>query len=41
MEALRQIKLRTNINNIDIGKIEGIEELPQIALIANFRKNTG
>ncbi|MGC9059664.1 MAG: 4Fe-4S dicluster domain-containing protein [Thermoplasmata archaeon] len=41
MEALRQIKLRKNVNYVDIGKIEGIEEIPQIALISNFRKYTG
>ncbi|MEM3396797.1 MAG: 4Fe-4S dicluster domain-containing protein [Thermoplasmata archaeon] len=41
MEALRQIKLRKNMNYVDIRKIEGIEELPQIALISNFRKYTG
>ncbi|MCX8174196.1 MAG: 4Fe-4S dicluster domain-containing protein [Thermoplasmata archaeon] len=41
MEALRQIKLRKNLNYVDIKKIDGIEELPQIALISNFRKYTG
>lgn len=41
MEALRQIKLRKNINYVDLRNIEEIEELPQIALISNFRKYTG
>ena len=39
-EALRQIKLRNEIDQLDIGKLskEEIKELPQIALIAALRK---
>ncbi|MCF7918898.1 MAG: 4Fe-4S dicluster domain-containing protein [Candidatus Cloacimonetes bacterium] len=39
-EALRQIRLRNEIDQLDIGKIsrEEIKELPQIALIAALRK---
>jgi len=43
MEALRQIMLRRNIDNIDPHKIERLEVtvIPQMALVSNFRKNTG
>ncbi len=39
-EALRQIKLRDEINNLDLNKIpkEVLKELPQIAIIAALRK---
>ena len=39
-EALRQIKLRDEINNLDIDNLpkEVLKELPQIALIAALRK---
>ena len=39
-EALRQIRLRNEIDQLDIGKLskEEIKELPQIALIAALRK---
>jgi len=39
-EALRQIKLRDEINNLDIDDLpkEVLKELPQIALIAAMRK---
>ncbi|MDP8220852.1 MAG: 4Fe-4S dicluster domain-containing protein [Candidatus Stygibacter frigidus] len=39
-EALRQIKLRDEINNLDIDDLpkEVLKELPQIALIAALRK---
>lgn len=42
MEALRQQVLRTNTNYIEPAKIpaETIAELPQIALVAGFRKLT-
>ena len=41
MEALRQIKLRKNVNHVDLKEIStDDDELPQIALIANLRKNT-
>jgi heterodisulfide reductase subunit C len=41
-EALRQIKLRKNIDFIRIGDIskEEMSRLPQIALVSNFRKLT-
>lgn len=44
MEALRQIRLRQHhedhVNVSDL-PAELLEELPPIALVANFRKNTG
>ena len=42
MEALRQIKLRKNIDHTKVREIpkEEIEVLPQIALVSNFRKQT-
>ncbi|MEM2934437.1 MAG: 4Fe-4S dicluster domain-containing protein [Halobacteria archaeon] len=41
MEALRQLRLRRNIDVIDISKIPVLEEkLPQIALVSSFRKFT-
>jgi heterodisulfide reductase subunit C len=41
MEGLRQIKLRENVDETDIEKVENIEEIPQAALVGNFRKHTG
>ena len=43
MEALRQVMLRRNIDHIDPHKIERLEVtvIPQMALVSNFRKNTG
>jgi heterodisulfide reductase subunit C len=42
MEALRQIVLRKNVNHVHPNKVskEDLQALPQIALIANFRKFT-
>ncbi len=41
MEALRQLRLRRNIDVIDISKVPIMEEkLPQIALVSSFRKFT-
>ncbi len=42
-EALRQVKLRTAIDEIDIDKISRKEakKLPSIAIVGNFRKFTG
>ncbi len=42
MEALRQLVLRENVNYVHPNAIskEDLEDLPQIALIANFRKFT-
>lgn len=42
MEALRQLTLRTNTNYIEPSKMpaEQIAELPQIAMVAGFRKLT-
>jgi heterodisulfide reductase subunit C len=42
MEALRQIVLRKNVNYVHPGRVskEDLRTLPQIALIANFRKFT-
>jgi len=43
MEALRQIRLRRNIDRVEIKRIspEQLAKLPQIALVGNFRKGTG
>lgn len=43
MEALRQIMLRKKHNEIDLAKIPGetLADLPPIALVSCFRKNTG
>jgi len=42
MEALRQLKLRENVNQIEPSQIDKkeIEKLPQIALVSGFRKFT-
>lgn len=42
MEALRLIILRKNISHVDLSEIsrEALLELPQVALVANFRKFT-
>ena len=42
MESLRQIHLRKNVDHVKIREIseEQITKLPQIALVANFRKQT-
>ncbi len=42
MEALRQMKLRKNVNKIEPSEIpaETIKDCPQIALVAGFRKLT-
>ena len=42
MEALRQLVLRQNVQRVDINRIdrELLSELPQIALVNNFRKLT-
>jgi heterodisulfide reductase subunit C len=43
MEALRQIKLRKKHDGIDLSKIrrDTLADLPPIALVSCFRKNTG
>lgn len=43
MEALRQIHLRRKVDHVDISELpaEVLAEMPPIALVANFRKNTG
>jgi heterodisulfide reductase subunit C2 len=43
MEALRQIKLRKKHDGIDLAKIsrDTLADLPPIALVSCFRKNTG
>lgn len=44
MEALRHIKMRQqNTDHINVSEIapEVLQEVPPIALVANFRKNTG
>ena len=42
MEASRQIVLRSNFNYVDINKLHKsvLKDLPQLALIGNFRKFT-
>lgn len=41
MEALRQLRLRRNIDVVNISKVPVLEEkLPQIALVSSFRKFT-
>jgi heterodisulfide reductase subunit C len=42
MEALRQLVLRKNVQRVDLNQIDrkDLSELPQIALINNFRKLT-
>ena len=42
MEALRQMVLRKNVQRVEINRIdrEMLSELPQIALVNNFRKLT-
>ncbi len=42
MEALRQVKLRTNVNQIEPANLqpEEIIDLPQIAMVSGFRKMT-
>jgi len=41
MEAVRQIILRDNIDMIDVKHVENMEELPQLAVVGCFRKETG
>ncbi len=43
MEALRQLHLRKSLDHISIDEMsrEEIKRLPQIALVAGFRKKTG
>lgn len=43
MEALRQIHLRKNVDHVKVAQLPEVilEEVPPIALVANFRKNTG
>jgi aryl-alcohol dehydrogenase-like predicted oxidoreductase len=43
MEALRVLVTRDKINYVELSSLtpEQLEELPQIALISNFRKFTG
>jgi heterodisulfide reductase subunit C len=43
MEALRQLKLRKKHDGIDLSKIprDTLADLPPIALVSCFRKNTG
>jgi len=43
MEALRQLYLRKSLDRVSIDEMtrEEIRDLPQIALVASFRKKTG
>ena len=42
MEALRQIKLRTNVDHVEPSNLqpEEVVDLPQIAMVSGFRKFT-
>lgn len=40
MEAVREINLRTNVDETDLSKLD-VGGLPEIALVSNFRKKTG
>ena len=42
MEALRQIRLRTNVDHVEPGNLqpEEVVDLPQIAMVSGFRKFT-
>jgi heterodisulfide reductase subunit C len=42
MEALRQVKLRENIDQVDLSRLkkEEIADMPQIAMVSGFRKMT-
>ena len=42
MEALRQLQLRKNENHVNLNELDSkkLKDLPQIALIGNFRKTT-
>ncbi|MFO8109160.1 MAG: 4Fe-4S dicluster domain-containing protein [Thermoplasmata archaeon] len=41
MEAVRQITLRKNIDKVDLDHVENMAELPQLAVVGCFRKETG
>jgi hypothetical protein len=43
MEALRQIKLRKNIDRIELSRLlpEELAELPQLAFVSCFKRKTG
>lgn len=41
MEAVRQIVLRDNIDKMDVEEVENMEDLPQLAVVGCFRKETG
>lgn len=41
MEAVRQVILRENIDQVDVEEVENMEELPQLAVVGCFRKETG
>ena len=41
MEALRLLLLRKSSNYVELSELDIDENLPQIALVSNFRKMTG
>jgi len=41
MEAVRQVVLRADIDEVDVDEVENMEELPQLAVVGCFRKETG
>ncbi|MFW5946333.1 MAG: heterodisulfide reductase, partial [Candidatus Natronoplasma sp.] len=41
MEAVRQVVLRANIDQVDVDEVDNMEDLPQLAVVGCFRKETG
>lgn len=41
MEGVRQVILRADIDEVDLDEVDNIGELPQLALVGCFRKETG
>ncbi len=41
MEAVRQVVLRADIDQADVDEVDNMEELPQLAVVGCFRKETG
>ncbi len=41
MEAVRLTVLRDDIDEVDVDEVDNIEELPQLAVVGCFRKETG
>ncbi len=41
MEAVRQIVLRDNVDKVEVEEVENLQDLPQLAVVGCFRKETG